>query len=420
MLPDIVPEVGKAVWNGLRLGCSDGSVRIRAMIKDEAGNNVSEAPDGTQALNNLFDSLPAEVGGFYGCLSQNYQQLLFTGMCAVEAIPGARNSGVAQIWPIDTLTLKFRRDPDTNLLGLWQKTRVYTTPNSRNIWHGFTPLPMDRTFWSSIDGFAGDPYGRPPMATVLFPVLEMIAFIKDLLLAWHRVGTPKWDVGFDYEMWARVAREQLGLSDRVEIQNYLEEERTKTVAEFSDLNADDAFFHDINSKVSVNGSGGQWPTVVDIYNILRWRMITGLKEMPTLMGVVEGNTETWSSVDWQIYAKGLQTGVCKAGYPLIEAGKLHLRLLGMPYAVEAEYEPIRANQRMVDAQAEQIEIDNEKNKVLCGWQTNDDASLRITGSKSVAEMDKEALGLLKPVQPNNQNNSGAKRPTGTKGPSKGN
>jgi len=357
------------------------------------------------------------VGSFRQALSQNFIMAQFSGMAAVEAVPGARNKGIAQIWPIDTLTTRLKRDPSDNLLYLWQRQRMYgrSVDTGAERYAGYVQLPKARTFWTSMDGFPDDPYGRAPMAAALMPVLEMTAFMKDLLLAWHRVGTPKWDVGFDYEMHATIARDILGLATKPDIEAYVEQEFSNVVSMFSNLQSDDAFFHDIKSKVSVNGSGGAWPNVSEIYNILRWRLIMALKEMPTLMGVVEGNTETWSSVDWQIYAKGLETLVAIAAEPLIKSAQLHLQLLGMEYIVEAEFTPVRANQRMVDAQSEQIEIDNELQKILLGFETQDEGSIRITGSASVAPIDKEALGLLKPPATAQQIGQGK---VGGKGPSK--
>lgn len=419
MLPSIIPEASKAVWNDLRLGCGRDAVTLRAMSTNSSDGSRAEAPDGTQAINDLFANLPQEIGSLQNALAQNFLMTQFSGMCAVEAVPGPRNQGVKEVWPIDTLTTRFRRNKDTKQVELWQRVRVWGRPIDKKMYGGFIPLPVERTFWSSLDGFPSDPYGRAPMAASLMPVLEMIGFIKDLLLAWHRVGTPKWDVGFDYEMWAKVAREIIGLSDKAEIKKFVKEQFDETVSNFSDLNADDAFFHDIKSTVTVNGSGGQWPQVEQIYNFLRWRLVIALKQMPTLMGVVEGNTETWSSVDWQIYAKGLETMVWCAAQPLVRAAQLHLQLLGMPYTVEATVSPVRSNQRMVDAQAEEIELRNLITKILAGFITQETASMQSVGSAPVEKMDVKTIGentgIIQPEPP-----PGPKPATGTKGPSKGN
>lgn len=424
-LPDLVPEVGKGVWNFQRLACHSDSVRLRAM-KKSADGSMEEAKDGTAAIQDLFTSLPPEVGGFVGALSQNFLMTLFSGMCAVEAVPGKRNEGILQVWPIDCLTLRMKRDKVTGYVELWQrqlapKTYLY---GSSEMQSGYVHLPDERMFWRSMDGFPEDPYGRAPMAPLLLPVLDLMTFMKDLLLAWHRVGSPKWDIGFDFKMFSEVARDVLGMVSAEQIRDYVQQEFERTKEMFDSLEADDSFFHDTSAKVSANGSGGAWPNVKPIFDILRWRIVTAMKQMPTLMGLTEGSTETWSGVDWQIHAKAAETMVEIAADPLIQASQLHLQLLGLPYVVEAEYAAVRANQRMVDAQAEQIEIANEQQKVYAGWETNDDAAMRVTGSGAVSEMDKDALGISpKPLNGDTSNSGAASKPKPenkvTKGPSKG-
>ena len=198
---------------------------------------------------------------------------------------------------------------------------------------------------------------------------------------------------------------------------------------YNNLEHDDTYFHDVDEEIGVTGSGGTWPDIEQIYSIFRYRLILALKEMPTLMGVVEGSTDTWSSVDWQIYSKGLETTLKVAAKPVIEGAELHLQLLGLPFIIEAEYSPVRANQRMVDAQSEQIEIGNELQKIFAGFITQDDASLKLTGTKSVGPIDKEALGAVKApsasagTNPKASGSAGGsskgKSKSGGKGPSKG-
>jgi hypothetical protein len=285
LLPDVVPEVGKAVWNNLRLGTGEGAVKLTAMTRDASGISRTESPEGSQIIQDLWDSMPNELGTFEDILARNYIMILFSGMAAVEAVPGARNTGIAEVWPIDTLTLSFRRNPQNGQLDLYQRQRVWSSRTwSSNIHYGaYIKMPMERTFWTSLDGFPDDPYGRTPYAPALTEVLSTLSFMKDLLLAWHRVGTPRYDIGFDFEMHATIARDTLGLTNPQEIRAYVQAQYTQVVDTFQTLRADDAFFHDIKSKVGVTGSGPVWPDVESIYNIVRWRLIMALKEMSSAL-----------------------------------------------------------------------------------------------------------------------------------------
>ncbi|MDR3709953.1 MAG: hypothetical protein P4L33_16780 [Capsulimonadaceae bacterium] len=386
LLPDVVPEVGLAVWNGVRLGCAPGSVRIKAMTVRADGGSEEDAT-GTAAINALFDGLPDEVGNFNDCLSRNFLMVMFSGMCAVEAVPGRQGSGLAQVWPVNSLTLRFRREDD-GTLALYQ--RQTADPNGIGIFSSgmggvYEPMPMERFFYATMDGFPDDPYGRAPFAAALTPVLECLAFIRDMTLAFHRIGMPKIDVALDYEGWARTARDVVGITDPTEIDNWVVQKQQEVVNIFAGLQPDDAFFHGVNDKVNSVGAGDKMPDLPGIWSMLRLRLIQGLKQMPSLMGVVEGSTETWSNVDWQIYAKGLESIVSKAAAPLVKSANLHLRLLGLPLKAAVEIEPVRANQRLTDAQAEALEIANEARKRDEGWTSQETAAMAVTGSGPVGQ-----------------------------------
>jgi hypothetical protein len=388
LLPALVPEIDLAIWNGVTLGCGPDSVRIKAMTAKADGGS-EEAPEGTAAIDALFASLPDEVGTLSDALAQNFEMVLFSGMAAVEAVPAGRGKGVAEVWPVNSLTLRFKREADGKL-ALYQ--RQTADVNGLGIYSSgmgglFVPMPMERFFWSKIGGLPDEPYGRAPFAAALTETLRIIGFMTDLLIAWHRLGMPRYDIGFDFEMWGKYATDVVKLTDPVEIAEFVQSEFNKTVAAFEDLRADDAFFHGINDKVNTNGSGDKWPDVTGIYDLLRSRLIQALKQNPILMGIVGsgGQTEAWSAVSWDIYSKGLMAVVSKAAAPLVRAANLHLRLLGMPFTAEAELTSARTIQRLAEAQAEAIEISNAARTRDEGWSDNDTASQRITGSAAVAE-----------------------------------
>jgi hypothetical protein len=396
LLPDIVPEVGLAVWNGTFLACGPNSLRIKAMTVGANGSS-EEAPDGTAAIKALWDNNSDEVGDLIDALGQNYQMLLFSGLCAAEAVPGARNKGVESVFPINSLTLRFERDAAGKLILKQRQTANANGLGQYSAGMGgfFKPLPMNRVFHRRLPGLPDEPYGRAPFAPALNAVLECLSFMRDLMLAFHRIGTPSVDVGFDFEMWALLARNIIGLTDPKEIDEWVQTKYQQAVDFYNNKNSDDGYFHDIKSTVQVIGSGGMWPDLEVIWSILRLRLIQGLKQLPTIMGVVEGDTETWSRVQWDIYASSLTTLVAKAAAPLVKASQLHLQLLGLPYLAVPEFEPLRSIARLLDAQAEAAEIENEARKRDEGFQTQETASMSVTGSAPVAE----PRSWTHPVQP---------------------
>lgn len=386
LLPDIVPEVGLAVWNGTFLACGPNALRIKAMTVGLDGKS-EEAPDGTAAIKALWDNNSDEVGDLIDALGQNYQMLLFSGLCATEAVPGPRGTGVESVFPINSLTLRFNRDNAGKLVLQQRQTANANGLGQYSAGMGgyFKPLPMNRIFHRRLPGLPDEPYGRAPFAPALSAVLECLSFMRDLMLAFHRIGTPSVDVGFDFEMWANLARNVIGLTDPLEIDEWVQTKFQQAVAFYNDKNPDDGYFHDIKSTVKIVGSGGAWPDLTAIWSILRLRLVQALKQLPTIMGIVEGDTETWSRVQWDIYANSLVTLIAKAAAPLVKASNLHLQLLGLPYIAVPEFEPIRSIARLQDALSEAAEIANEATKRDEGWQLQETASMNITGSAPVAE-----------------------------------
>ncbi len=384
LLPDVVPEVGLALWNMTWLSCGPQRVRLRT-VRAEPNGKGEEWPEAAAAVEALWRGNPQEVGDFHDAMAQNLQMLCFSGMCACEAVPASRGEGIAAVFPVNTLTLRYKRN-SAGQLTLWQQQTA--NANGLGLYSAgfggfFAPMPMDRFFVSRLAALPDEPYGRAPFGAALTPVLECLAFMRDLMLAWHRVGTPKWDVGFDFEMWATLARDVVGLSDAVEIQEYVQARYDDAVKFYSDLNPDDAFFHDIKSRVNAVGSGSDWGQVEPIWRILQQRLIQSLKQLPTLMGVVEGDTETWSRVQWDIYSAGLQAMASRAASPLVRASELHLRLRGMPCSVEAEFVPAPTVGRLQEAQALALEIANEARMRDEGWQSQESAAMAVTGTGAV-------------------------------------
>src|ERR1019366_3328041 len=98
-----------------------------------------------------------------------------------------------------------------------------------------------------------------------------------------------------------------------------------------------------------------------------------------------------------VYANSLVSLMDKAASPLVEASQLHLRLLGMPYTAEAEMQNTETITRLIDAQAEAIEISNEVAKVQQNWQLNDTAAMTITGSAPPDEASRAGDTEAKPL-----------------------
>lgn len=385
LLSSIIPELDFAEWTYVMLGCSPDTARIKAMPVGTNGRS-EEDPAGSQEIEQLFNNLPPEVGSFEDARAQMLRTILYTGMSACEAVPGGRNAGVAAVYPINSLTLRFRREADGTLTLHQRQAPDVSGLGTANLGLGGAYVELPPTvFWAKTGGMPDEPYGKAPLAPVISAVFQIMSFILDLGAAWHRVGNPRIDIGFDFAAAADYARNSLNLTDDNQISDYQQKAFNETVSLFNSLSADDAFFHDVNSKVNILPAG-TWSNLKETWQIHKSRLTKALKMLPALMGDAEGKTESWSEVEERIFTNGLSYIVSASMRPFVEAAKLHFRLQGKPFTAELEIKlPKNAFQRQADAQAQALEIQNQAQIRDQGWQDQESASMTVTGSAAVAE-----------------------------------
>jgi len=375
LLLDVHPAVSYATWNALRLSCAQGDSRIVAMKTSSAGQG-DEAMDeeGTALLDALWQSLPAEIGGFTGLQSTLTLEALFTGMCSVEAVPGRSGEGVRRVWPVDSLTIQFGRDSADSDLTAYQK--------QTGKGFGWQRLDSETFFWKLIDNLPDSAEGRAPYFPALSEALADFAMMQDVRDAVHQAAWPRLQIGFNFAETFKIAREVMGIVDPNEAASWVSAQFDEVVKYVKDLKADDAIVHDTNGKGEIIGGGG-FVGLTDVLSFLRHRIVQSLKSLPTLMGINDGSAQTYTSVEWAIYASGLETLRSMVLEVLVKVADLHLRLLGKALSAQAKTKPIRTNDENVDAQTEAIRIANAKEKRNQNWITQEEASIEITGSGPV-------------------------------------
>lgn len=385
-LPDLHPTVGLATWNALRLTCAPGDMRIRA-VKPGPGSEGDDA--GSAALDALWASLPKEIGGLMGLQTSLTLQLMFTGLTCIEGVPGARGLGIGQVWPVDSLTIKMDRDAETMEAMPWQR-QIY--PNAKDgeapvpsgdYVGGYRRLSTDTFFWRTIDAWPDDMYGRAPYAAVLNEILCDFAMMQDLRDAVHNAAWPRLGYGFSFKEMFDVAVNVVGIKDPNLAAGWVQERFDELVVKIGGMKPDDNTFYDAAGDLkTIEGSKG-FSALKEILVYLRQRIVQGLKSLPTLMGINDGSTQTYTTVEWAIYAAGLQTIQALVAELITDVASLHLRLLGLPLVAVAEYTPIRTNDAMVEAQTEAIQLANLLQQVRLGFISLEDACQEMTGHSPV-------------------------------------
>jgi hypothetical protein len=380
-LPDIHPSVGLALWNALCLTCAPGDLRIIAQEVGAGNGELHEA--GTERLEELWETLPNEIGGLSGLQEQLTSQALLTGMICAEAVPGPRGAGVGDIFPVDSLSIAFKRNPDTDRLIPHQR-QIYAPRLDRPSNAGYVELSTDTFFWRTVQAMVDEPYGRAPYAPAIAECLADMALMQDLRDAIRNAAWPRLGYGFNFEESYRVGREVLNLQEPA-LGEWVNARFQEVIDAAANMKADDNMFYDQAGGLQVIEGGKGFAALNSILTYLRQRIVQSLKTLPTLMGINDGSTQTYTTVEWAIYAKGLES-VRKAVVDVIlSCANLHLRLLGLPLKAVAEYEPIRTTDSLIEANTETVQIQNEKEKIRLGWSNHEESSMRVTGSPPVAE-----------------------------------
>lgn len=375
-LIDVHPALSLAIWNALRLTTSGARlVAVDAATREQDDSATAE-------LDALFASLPPEIGGFRGLFSTGVLWAMLTGLPFYEAVPGKRGEGVRLIVPVDSLTIRFVREGEDQACIPHQR-QVYPQSSLGTI--GYVPLPPQLCFWAPIDTLPEDPYGRAPYAAALSECLRDLAMIADVQQVIHRVGYPRGAVGFNFAEMFKLAQEVFSITDPTEAREFVMEQFTATVTACNALSPEEWFHFDSNGNFQVIEGAKGFTGLEQVLVFLRQRITQAVKSLPTLMGINDGSTQTYTTVEWHIYAAAMEDIRTTVGGLLEQIASLHFRLQGRPLLGKLECEPIRTTDAQIEAQTEALKIANEARKRDEGWQTNDDAAQAITGTDAVAE-----------------------------------
>ena len=387
-LPYLHPTVDLALDTVLNLACAPGDVRIDAVLDGPNGEETDE--EGTAAIHSMLNSMPTEFSGLYGLLRMSLQEVVQTGMSALEAVPGPVGVGVVELWPIDSLTLSFKRGDDGRL-GVHQR-QVKPATTSQATWDGLVPLSSETTFWSSLNATVQNPYGRPLFGTAVNECLADVAMIRDVRAAIHMAGHPRYVQTFPMKATIAFAMapdeydpgkpdQALGLGyDQADAIAYAQRAFMDALTNLGGLLADDAMIVEDGSEIEVLDGAKGMQALEKILVVLRQRLSQAVKTPGLFLGINDGDTETNAIRQLEVYVARLESVRGVALEPIYNACGLCLRLLGRGSRPKVVAKPIRATDALLAAQNESAVISNTERKVNNGWLSPDDGSKAVTGS----------------------------------------
>lgn len=374
---DYNADAGKAVSNILRLANHSLTVRVFQMdgdTPDQTGQDmINELISETEPL------IALEYGGGIEVLADMIHLSAATqGAAALEIELADNAQELADIVAVNPWVIDFERDEET----------LRWVPGILNLGQ-FTPLHPLQFKYIPLDPEPGKPRGRSPFLAALDIIFFQMEVLRDLKAAAHFAGYPRIDISVAWEAVYRQIEQsrpdllQPGNEDA--LREYQDDVLGDIVAMVDDLEPDDAFIHydQVDGKYIV--PTGKAISTDELIGAIDTQIVSGLKQLPVLMGRNEGATTTHATVQWQIYAREIEAFRRVSSQLLSWALSFSLRVAGRQAIARIEYEPLRAFDRLQEAQAESAETQTAAEQVRLGWITNDEAALRLVGHEAVGE-----------------------------------
>ncbi|WP_025724055.1 hypothetical protein [Paenibacillus polymyxa] len=342
LLISVHPDVSYALYTYLRMGDTELTFTAK-----KPNGNVDKG--GQRVLDELKSMLntPLPSPGYQHGRSLNKldtiqrMMIMVRGACAGEVVLNERCIDVIDIVPVDPALIWFRREPNTNRLTPWQYVKNPRRDANEEWFGNYKKIDTPTFIYEEFDPMVDDPYGRTPMLPVLQVVFFHLQVLADLKAVVHNQGYPRLDISMLEEIMLKNMPNNLKSNPDGQ-QKWLKERMDEMLNHFNSLNPDDALVHWDSVKVEYlkGGNSGPMIDIKKLIDIIDTQMATSLKTLLTILSRHQGSTETYSSIDTQIYIKNVESARSVTKRFWQRAFSLSARVKGTQTKVEADYLPI--------------------------------------------------------------------------------
>lgn len=372
LLADLSPEVGKALWDFLRL-CNPGW----EIVAYRPGSSESSEP-GQALIGEFLKTLTRLYGTVDVPINALFLNAFLRGALLAEIVL-EKGKTFADLATPDPWAVRFRKEEDPVRGQVWRLGQY-----QNGTWHS---LNFDTIRYVPVDPLSGSPYGRSIVSPALFSSLFLISMLHDLRRVVEQQGYPRLDLSVDMEKLVALMPDDLADSPD-DAQEWINAAFAEIQSVYGSLQPDDAYIH--GSSITVNRPVGAVGTdsLGAIDGLIRAleRMITrGLKSMPLMMGSNEGSSETHANRQWEIMAAGIKSIQHLVESLLGNLLEVMCQANGVQATVEVRFAELRAAEELRDSQVEAMKIANAKAKYDAGWISQEEAALEVTGHEADAE-----------------------------------
>lgn len=372
-----------ALSNDLAFTFRPGAMRVVAVKDYRKGKGVVDESE-TAYLDRLWDRLdglgrqeliPGGQGGGLEALQKALaRQQTTDGLSALECVLGS--DGVSDITDFDALSIRFRDTDEGRIVEQRQADAA----------SGWKPLDLTTVRVSAWGGSRENPYGGPRLGAFLGVGLADVAEQRSLRDWLHAQAWPRLAFKFPIEQWTKYAQEnpetgQGEAEDGGDLTptEWAEREAMNMKATLDSLTSSDSIIMATGGEAStLNLSAGSG--LGELLTQRRLRVAQSLDHPPALIGITDGGTQAYATVQLRQYGAKL-TGVAHDPDRAIEwIANLDLRARGVDMIARVERKPIVLTDALIDQQARQLLINNILTLVDRGLMDPAEAALLLTGT----------------------------------------
>lgn len=368
VLAQTYPPLAKADNDEAGLLLPPEGLHIYAVDPEGGEDAVDE--EGTRALDRLWSSIPPPLGGVNGVARALLREVNYTGIPAVEAVPGPSGAGVAEVHVVSGRTLYFGRASSSQPIVPFQRLSTGQ----------YLQLDIPTFFWTSWCGTEDRPYGFPRRWPAFNDVLSNIQLRSLQRDAVRHIAWPRLLVQIAYSGFWQTATEQLHLSGE-EANAWVAEKVTEFMDKVETLRSDDTLFVPSDSGATVIEGGAGLDNAEGILTRFERSEVQGLMSLPAMFGINDSTTETTINTQLDLLARTLE-GV-RTGYILpllLKVSNLHLRLLGLPLVAKCDPPSIFHDDEKLAAETEALRTETLAEWARMGVITGDDLAEALAGS----------------------------------------
>jgi hypothetical protein len=290
----------------------------------------------------------------------------------LEAVPGANGSGVGQAFDVDPLCVLYATD-DKKRTRIAAVRKPDTYLDTRLIYDGAWRATSD------------NPYGFARYGSFLSVGLDDISDQRNQTDFLHAVAWTRLAYEYPLEMIAQFARDNpdecLTAKGRdggdLTPGEYAINQLSNVRQQLTGLRADDVIT--APGKIYSVGTGNA-TGLEGILQMRRLRLCQALQQLPNLMGITDGGTQAYASVQMTAHAQKLEGFRACVNDALVWLANLHFRLLGIDMVCRCESKPLLLTDLKSHHEARKIEIENVLALVDRGYLTEEEGSVTLTGT----------------------------------------